>query len=105
MTEKDQELENFVDAEYEEGEFVDDEDSSLIELLDEDGNTVNFRLVDVMEYKGKKYCFLLPAEEVEGFDEGEVLIFELNEETQTLETIDDDALVDEVFEAFLAEEE
>ena len=36
-------------------------ENELIELIDEEGKVVNFRLLDVTEYKGVKYTLLLAA--------------------------------------------
>ena len=36
-----------------------DEDNEIIELVDDGGNVINFKLLDVTEYKGVKYALLL----------------------------------------------
>lgn len=80
----------------EEEEYLED---GIIELVDEHGNVVKFKLVDVTEYKGQKYTLLVAAEPNEEFDE-DVYIFRLNEAEERLETIDDEALLEEVFEFY-----
>lgn len=75
----------------------------IIELVDEEGNVVKFKLVDVTEYKGEKYTILAPAEPNSEVDEYEVVIFRLNEAENTLDPIEDDALLDEVFAFFQSE--
>ncbi len=102
---------NEKDIELEEGEIdeeldteeLDDEDDGLVELIDEDGNELKFKLLDVTEYKGVKYTLLLAAEPNDEIAEDEVVIFRLNEAEQTLEPIEDDALLQEVFDFYNAE--
>ena len=65
-------------------ELLEDNDEELIELVDEEGNVINFRLLDVTEYKGEKYTLLLAAEPNEEIAEDEVVIFRYNEAEQTL---------------------
>ena len=86
-------------------EELDGEEDELIELVDDDGKVLNFKLLDVTEYKGVKYTLLLPAEPNEEFAEDEVVIFRLNEEEETLEPIEDEALLEEVFDFYTQETE
>ncbi|MDE6597666.1 MAG: DUF1292 domain-containing protein [Clostridia bacterium] len=81
------------------------EDDGLIELIDDDGNVINFRLLDVTEYKGEKYTLLLAAEPNEDVAEDEVVIFRLNEKEETLEPIEDENLLQEVFDFYQQETE
>ena len=81
-------------------EELDGEEDELIELVDDDGKVLNFKLLDVTEYKGVKYTLLLPAEPNEEIAEDEVVIFRLNEEEETLEPIEDEALLEEVFDFY-----
>lgn len=81
------------------------ENDGIIELVDEEDNVVKFRLVDVTEYKGEKYAILVPAEENDAVAEDEVAIFLFNEEEQILETIEDENLMQEVFEFWQFEDE
>ena len=82
-----------------------DEDNEIIELVDDDGNVINFKLLDVTEYKGEKYTLLLAAEPNEEIAEDEVVIFRLNEEEETLEPLEDETLLEEVFEFYQQEAE
>lgn len=78
-------------------------EDDIVELIDDDGNVVKFKLLDVTEYKGEKYTLLLAAEPNDEIAEDEVVIFRLNEAEQTLEPIEDDALLEEVFEFYQRE--
>ena len=82
-----------------------EQDDGIIELVDEEGTVVKFRLLDVTEYKGEKYTLLLAAEPNDDVEEDEVVIFRLNEEEETLEPIEDEALLEEVFEFYQSETE
>ena len=79
------------------------QDDGIIELVDDEGTVVKFRLLDVTEYKGEKYTLLLAAEPNDDVEEDEVVIFRLNEEEETLEPIEDEALLEEVFEFYQSE--
>lgn len=93
----DEELENGLDEELEEEE--------IIELIDDDDNVIKFRLLDVTEYKGEKYALLLAAEPNDAVADDEVAIFRYKEEEGVLEPIEDEALLEEVFEYYQNEED
>lgn len=75
----------------------------IIELVDDQGKTVLFKLLDVTEYKGEKYTLLLAAEPNEEIAEDEVVIFRLNEAEEILEPIEDENLLEEVFAFYQSE--
>ena len=89
-----------IDKENEIDENEELEDDGIIELVDDYGKVISFRLLDVTEYKGVKYTLLLAAEPNEEIAEDEVVIFRLNEEEQTLEPIEDEKLLEEVYEFY-----
>ena len=80
-------------------------EDEVIELIDEDGKVINFKLLDVTEYKGVKYTLLLAAEPNEQIAEDEVVIFRLNEAEETLEPIEDENLLQEIFDFYQQETE
>lgn len=82
-----------------------DLEEEVIELEDENGNVIKFKLLDVTEYKGEKYTLLLAAEPNEEIGEDEVVIFRLNEKDEVLEPIEDERLLEEVFEYYQIEAE
>ena len=79
------------------------EENELIELIDDEGKIINFRLLDVTEYKGVKYTLLLAAERNEEIGDDEVVIFRLNETDETLEPIEDENLLQEIFDFYQQE--
>lgn len=73
------------------------EEDEIIELIDDSGKVIKFKLFDVTEYKGERYALLLAAEPNDAIAEDEVAIFRYNEQEQLLEPIEDDGLLEEVF--------
>ncbi len=70
-------------------------EEQMIETIDEDGNVVNFELIDIIEMDGKEYGLLLPKEENENDDpnvEREVVLMRLTKEGEEyiFEMIEDD---------------
>ena len=86
-------------------EILEEGEDELIELIDDDGNVINFKLLDVTEYKGEKYTLLLAAEPNDEIAEDEVVIFRYNEAAQTLDPIEDDDLLQEIFDFYQSEED
>ena len=85
-----------------------EEDEDLIELIDDNGKHLKFFHVGSTEYKNKWYAFFMPAEEIEGLGEDEVVIFEVaqNEKgEESLLPVEDNALLEQVYEKFCAEME
>ena len=75
----------------------------IVELTTEDGKKLKFYFVGTIEYKGKNYSAFEPAEEIDGIEDDDLIIFELSgddEETADLLPVEDEALLDEVFEEF-----
>ncbi len=78
-------------------------DEDIVELSTDDGRKLKFFFVGTIEYKGKIYSAFEPAEEIEGMSEDDLVIFEVagdDEDTAELIPVEDDALLDEVFEEF-----
>ncbi len=86
-------------------ENTEEEDNEIIELVDDFGKVLKFKLLDVTEYKGEKYTLLLAAEPNEEIGEDEIVIFRLNEVNETLEPIEEESLLEEVFEFYQQEVE
>lgn len=84
-------------------ENLNEEESEIIELIDDAGKIIKFKLLDVTEYKGEKYTLLLAAEPSDEIADDEVVIFRLNEKEETLEPVEDEQLLEEVFEFYQTE--
>lgn len=82
-----------------------EEEGEIIELIDDFGKVLKFKLLDVTEYKGEKYTLLLAAEPNDEIADDEIVIFRLNEKDETLEPVEDENLLEEVFEFYRQEAE
>ncbi len=86
-------------------------EDEIVELKTDDGKILKFYLVGTIEHKGKSYSAFEPAEEIDGIEDDDLIIFEVandGEENADLLPVEDEQLLDEVFEEFckaLEEEE
>lgn len=79
-----------------------DEDS-FITLTDENGNEVDFLLLDVMEYEGCDYMVLMPLSDEDGEEDEEALFFlraEKTEEGEIYSSIEDENLLNAIADAY-----
>lgn len=80
-------------------ELLNDEEVSILELTDEDGNEVEFELVDSVDYEGEEYLILLPMEE----EDPEVVILKVvtdGKGNESYVTVDTEETLMAVFEIF-----
>lgn len=71
-------------------------------LTDDEGNELECEYLDSIEYQGKEYVILYPLDQDE--NEGEVIIMEVtavDEENEEFRTIDDEDLLDAIFEEYM----
>ena len=74
-------------------------EGALITLTDDEGNEIEFEFLDVVEYDGDEYIVLIENDE----DADEVVILRINaldEETEEYISIDDEEVLQTVFEMF-----
>ena len=79
--------------------LLDEEEAGILTLTDENGNDVDFEYLDCIDYEGKEYLVLMPAEE----ESGEIVILEVepvDEETENYLSVDDEAVLNTVYEIF-----
>ena len=79
----------------------DEMEEQLIETVDEEGNVINFELIDIIEMDGKEYGLLLPKEENDDpEEEKEVVLMRLTKEGEEyiFEMIEDDEEFNKVVE-------
>lgn len=72
---------------------------ALITLTDDEGNEVEFEFLDVVEYDGDEYIVLIENDE----DADEVVILKINaldEENEEYVSIDDEEILQTVFDMF-----
>ena len=80
-----------------------EEQNTIVTLVDEDGKEVDFDCVAIFDYEKKRYAALIPLEEVEGVADDEVVILEVvkTPEGETFVPIENEILLDEVFNEFM----
>ena len=80
-------------------ELLQEEESSIIVLTDENGEDVEFEYLDCIEYEGKEYLVLIPTEE----DANEIVILEVqpvDEENENYIAVESEDILDAVYEIF-----
>ena len=77
---------------------------NILVLNDEEGNEVEFEFLDLIEYEGEEYVVLLPVEEENDEEPGEVVILKLedseSEDEESYVSVDDEEVLNKVFEIF-----
>ena len=80
-------------------ELLNEEEVSILSLTDEEGNEVEFELIDSVDFEGVEYLILLPPEE----EASEVVILEVEPHTDGTEsylTVDNEEVLNAVFAIF-----
>ena len=79
--------------------MTEEEKTDIIETVDEEDNTISFKLFDVIEFEGKEYALLLPLDEDNSDDPELVLMRLISEEGEySFETIEDENEFEKVSE-------
>ena len=89
----------------EEEQAMSEEMDNIVELVDEDGNTVQLELIGGFEYKGSHYIVVTDPEDDGDDEEVAVDILEVTQDENGEEiyaTIEDEAFEEEVFQYFLS---
>ena len=77
---------------------------NILVLNDEEGNEVKFEFLDLVELDGEEYVILLPSEEVNDEEAGEVVILKIedteSEEEESYVSVEDEEVLNKVFEMF-----
>lgn len=82
-----------------ENEILNEEEMNVLTLTDEDGVETEFEYLDVIEYQGNEYLFLLPLDE----EEPEVVILQIepvDEENENYLAVEDESVLDSVYAVF-----
>lgn len=80
-------------------DMIQEYEPEIITLEDNDGNEVEFELLDVVEYEGEEYIVLIENDEA-AQDVVILKIESVDDETENYIGIDDEELLSNVFEAF-----
>lgn len=80
-------------------DLLQEEESSIITMTDENGQDVDFEYLDCIEYEGKEYLVLIPAEE----DSNEIVILEVepvDDELENYLAVENEDILNAVYEIF-----
>ena len=80
-------------------ELLQEEETSILTLTDENGVDTEFEYLDCIEYEGKEYLVLIPAEE----GNSEIVILEVepvDEENENYIAVESEDILDAVYEIF-----
>lgn len=83
-----------------------DEESSIVELTDEDGVTTEFEYLTTIEHEGENYVVLMAPQEEEDEEEGEVVILKIEVDANgedTYVSCENDEVAEAVFDKFMEE--
>ncbi len=82
--------------------ILDEDNTENITLYNERGDAVEFEQIAVIDLEGETYVILKPDPPVEGMDEDEALVFVIDEYEgeNTVVVVEDDDIVDAVFEEY-----
>ena len=80
-------------------EMLPEEEANILTLTDENGNDIEFEYLDVIEYQGKEYLILMPADE----ESNEIVILEIqpvDEENENYLAVESEEILSAVYEIF-----
>ena len=80
-------------------ELLQEEESSILTLTDENGVDTEFEYLDCIEYEGKEYLVLIPTAE----DANEIVILEvqpIDEENENYIAVENEDILDAVYDIF-----
>ena len=83
----------------------DEQEGGIVELIDEDGQSVRFEHLMTLEHEGELYVMLTALEATPDTDEDEVFILKIDKDEQGEDcyvTIDDEDTLQAVFDKFVA---
>ena len=82
-----------------ENENMMEEETGILTLTDEDGQEVDFEYLDCIDYDGKEYLVLMPADQAET----QIVILEVepvDEENENYLSVNDEEVLDAVYGIF-----
>lgn len=80
-------------------EVLQEEESNILTLTDENGEDVEFEYLDSIEYEGVEYLVLMPADE----DSSEIVILQvepIDEENENYLSVSDENILNAVYAVF-----
>ena len=80
-------------------EVLNEDEENIISLTDEEGNEVEFELIDSIDYQDKEYLILLPPDD----EASEVVILEVephDDGSESFLTVNDNEILNAVYDIF-----
>ena len=91
---------DFDEKDFDETDFDEEELDNVIELTDEDGETVQYEFLDLITYEDNDYVVLLPVDE----DSDEVVILQVeasdDEDSDNYVSVESEEILTAVFDIF-----
>lgn len=85
-------------------QILDENNTENIVLYDEQQNPITFEQVALipLDRTNALYAILIPITPMQGVNDGEGVLFEVDEEKQSLEVVNNEKIIDEVLELYQA---
>lgn len=85
-------------------QILDENNTDIIVLYDDQQNPIKFEQVALipLDRTNKLYAILIPITPMQGVNEGEGVLFEVDEIKQSIEVVNDEKIIDEVLEIYQA---
>ncbi len=83
-------------------QILDENNDENVILLDVDNNPIEFEQIALipLDDTNKLYAILIPVTSMEGVEEGEGVLFELDEVAYTLNVVNDQKIIDKVLDVY-----
>lgn len=85
-------------------QILDENNTENIVLFDDQQNPITFEQVALipLDRTNALYAILIPITPMQGVNEGEGVLFEVDEQKQSLEVVSDQSIIDDVLEVYQA---
>ncbi len=85
-------------------QILDENNTENIVLFDDQQNPITFEQVALipLDRTNALYAILIPITPMQGVNEGEGVLFEIDEQKQSLEVVSDQQIIDDVLEVYQA---
>ena len=80
------------------------EQDNIVELVDDEGNTVEFEHIMTVEHEGKEFVLLVPVTEMEDVEDDEMIVLQIatdDEGNDVYVGVEDEELLEQVFNKYL----
>lgn len=80
--------------------ILDENNVDNITLFDADNNPIEFEQIAVVPVEENLYAILIPVTPMQGVEEGEGVLFYINEQTNELEVVNDVNIIDKALDVY-----